>query len=1029
MRSIKFSSFCRSILVTVFILAVAGVAIRRIAAVRAADGGATSDATISTIAGGGLGSNVKSKAAPMVQPTVVVLDPLGRGFYVVDEVNNSSLLRFVNTSTGPVTLAGTTILPKQINLVAGGGLLVEDGTPAREADLSLITGVAAVSTGNVVFLTAPALSSIIAINVGTEVATVFGKTVAAGTVKTIATLDFADFRGITIHPTTGELYFIAEREVYRFDQASALAVVAGGGNPETGNGDGGTATAARLITPMALAFDQSNNLLIAEGGDVRSMAGAVRRVNSNKIISSLATKLEFPTGITVAPNGDAFVALGNAKQVIRLTPGGVRTLVAGNSNLSACDLIANPTCGDGGPANQSYLNLPASTAGTTLVLAADANGIYLPDYRFKRVRFVNLTAEAINLLETQIPPHAINTIVGNGIDAPYDGMPATSAELFYPTGVAVDSAGNLFLSDTNNNRLRFVNRNSAPITLFSNTPFALTAPPGQIITLNQDVGEDKIDDRITTAFFVTPQGLAATQNGILIVDSRAGSLIRIPPTSLNGKRSGIIRFLNTSNSDVTFFPNNSEAKVVIPPGQIKDLAGVRSPNNPQSLGDGLAANKVAFYPTDVAIDREGNILVADQGNNRIRRINASTGIVSTIYGDGSAATLNGATGIEIDGFGRLYLADTNNDRILRQNSPGSATFSVIADNTKTVYRPRDLAVDGTGQVMITNSQTHQILRLEAPNNSLGTVSVLAGAGGAGFAGDDGPAELSKIHLPNPGTSTNDIQYTSSIIALSNGDLIFTDSDNNRIRMIDRKSGITPVASVSAASFAGNELASESIIAAFGENMATTIQPATSTPLPTSVAGTTVKITDFAGTPRLAPLFFVSPNQINYQIPPGTVTGPALVTVTGGNSKVSNGLLNIANIAPGLFTADSSGKGVAAAVVLRVKQNGNQTYEPVAQFDPGQNKFVPAPIDLGPATDQLFLILFGTGARFRSSLSAVTAKIGGVNAEVLFTGPAEGFVGLDQANIRIPGSLAGRGLVEVILTVDQKPANPITMQIK
>jgi uncharacterized protein (TIGR03437 family) len=140
-------------------------------------------------------------------------------------------------------------------------------------------------------------------------------------------------------------------------------------------------------------------------------------------------------------------------------------------------------------------------------------------------------------------------------------------------------------------------------------------------------------------------------------------------------------------------------------------------------------------------------------------------------------------------------------------------------------------------------------------------------------------------------------------------------------------------------------------------------------------------------------------------------------------------MNITTVAPGLFTANASGQGVAAAVVLRVKADGTQVFEPVAQFDATQNRFVPEPIDLGAASDQLFLVLHGTGFRFRSSLSAVNATVGGTSVETLYAGPAPGFVGLDQSNLRLPRSLSGRGVVDVLLTVDGKPANTVTIQFK
>src|SRR5262249_7081025 len=149
--------------------------------------------------------------------------------------------------------------------------------------------------------------------------------------------------------------------------------------------------------------------------------------------------------------------------------------------------------------------------------------------------------------------------------------------------------------------------------------------------------------------------------------------------------------------------------------------------------------------------------------------------------------------------------------------------------------------------------------------------------------------------------------------------------------------------------------------------------------------TTVKVRDSAGAERFAPLFFVSPNQVNYQVPPGTAIGTATVTIISGAGAVSTGTAKIEAVAPGLFAADGSGQGILSGLALRVKANGSQSIELLARYDAAQGKNVPIPLDLGPATDQVYLILFGTGLRFRSSLSTVTLTIGGVNAPVLYAG--------------------------------------------
>ncbi len=239
------------------------------------------------------------------------------------------------------------------------------------------------------------------------------------------------------------------------------------------------------------------------------------------------------------------------------------------------------------------------------------------------------------------------------------------------------------------------------------------------------------------------------------------------------------------------------------------------------------------------------------------------------------------------------------------------------------------------------------------------------------------------------------------------------------------SGTPNVASVSAASFVTGQLAPESVAASFGSNLAASTQIASGLPLPTELAGISVRIKDFAGVERAAPLFFVSPNQINYQIPAGTLTGTATIMVSSGLV----GIVEIVGVSPGLFTADASGAGLAAATVLRIKANGEQAYEPVARFDSEMGRFAAVPIEVSNPAEQVYLLTFGTGFRHRSDLAKVSAKIGDTPSEVLFAGAQGDFIGLDQCNIRLSPNLAGRGEVNVVLVVDGRTANTVKVAIK
>jgi uncharacterized protein (TIGR03437 family) len=198
-----------------------------------------------------------------------------------------------------------------------------------------------------------------------------------------------------------------------------------------------------------------------------------------------------------------------------------------------------------------------------------------------------------------------------------------------------------------------------------------------------------------------------------------------------------------------------------------------------------------------------------------------------------------------------------------------------------------------------------------------------------------------------------------------------------------------LSNLSNASFKGGPLAPESMVAAFGSNLATGSASSNSDPLPTSLLGTTVGVMDSAGTTRQAPLFYVSAPQVIYEVPPGTALGRATVTIQSGGGASSSQQIQVGSVSPGLFTINSA--GLVAANVLRVS-NGNQTYEDVYQMDPsGSGGIVARPINLGPSTDAVYLLLYATGLR-AAGTGGVSVKIGGVDALVLFAG-ANGQFGL------------------------------------
>lgn len=387
-----------------------------------------------------------------------------------------------------------------------------------------------------------------------------------------------------------------------------------------------------------------------------------------------------------------------------------------------------------------------------------------------------------------------------------------------------------------------------------------------------------------------------------------------------------------------------------------------------------------------------------------------------------------AKDIVVDDSGNVYVTGVTNDdggsgesstqdyATVKYSASGKQEWVAIYDGpAKDADKALAMALDSGGNVYVTGQSMGTATSFDYATvkyNSTGAEQWVARHGGSKFEG------AVDVALGNSG----EVYVTGDAHA---------DSGRSKLKTIKYLQASTSgsLVSVSAASYHGSQVASEAIVAAFGTDLAVTTQNAASTPLPTSLAGTTVKVKDSTNREQLASLFFVSPTQVNYQVPEGTALGLATVTITAGNGAVSTGTILVEKVAPGLFSADASGTGLAAADLLRVKADGTQSYERVARFDPAQNKIVAVPIDLGPETDQVFLILYGTGIRSRSALSAVLARLGGIDAQVVYAGSQGEFVGLDQVSVRLPRSLMGRGEVEVALMVDGLAVNPVKVNFK
>ena len=350
--------------------------------------------------------------------------------------------------------------------------------------------------------------------------------------------------------------------------------------------------------------------------------------------------------------------------------------------------------------------------------------------------------------------------------------------------------------------------------------------------------------------------------------------------------------------------------------------------------------------------------------------------------------------------------------IWEMTTSGNTIFAVT--NADGIYR----STDGGETWTLINPPFTSLPRANTALAVVGSALYATVNGGGVYVSTDNGVRWTAINTGLPTLSMNTLMANNGVLlAAPASSGLFVYSTSSR-----------PLANVSAASYQTDvPLAGGSIVAAFGEALATTTQAATSSPLPLSLAGTSVRVRDSKGVERFAPLFAVTPGQVNYQIPEGTAVGAATITLLSGDVSVFSGSAQVSAVAPAIFAANANGRGVAAAVALRVKADGSQTYERAYEYDSAQRQFVAVPIEVG--MDQVFLLLYATGVRNRGALEAVNVAIGSTLAPVEYAGPAPGFVGLDQITLRLPQTLAGAGLTTISLAVENIPANLVQIHLR
>ena len=577
----------------------------------------------------------------------------------------------------------------------------------------------------------------------------------------------------------------------------------------------------------------------------------------------------------------------------------------------------------------------------------------------------------------QVPKFTISTVAGNGVAGfAGDGGPATAANLAFPAALTFDSAGNMYIADASNSRVRKVDANGT-ITTFAGTG---------------DFGDFGDTNVATKAGMNRPYGVVMDKAGNLYIADTYSDAIR---------------------------------KVAASTGIMSTFAGTM-----QGFGGdgGGATGALLDTPTALVLDAAGNLYIADTNNHRIRKV-GTDGNITTFAGNGDAAdfgdggpatraSLNSPEGLAIDKAGNIYVADTASHRV-RKISP-DGTITTVAGNGSggfqgdggpateaSLYYPKGLAVDASSGNLYIADWLNSRIRVVTPDGNIYTV---AGNGSYDYYGDGGPATSAALRFPW-GLSVD-----------TSGNVYVADDENSTIRkltpvapLISSLPSVAPKIDasgvVSDSSFGGfSSVAPGSWIEIHGSNLASrarywTVADFHGAQAPTSLDGTAVSIGGHA-----AFISYISPTQINAQIPSEVALGSQDVRVTTAAGTSDPHAIAVNQVQPGLLAPASLNVG------------GKQYTE--ALFTDGSTFALPAGAMASgiarPARPGETIVLYGVGfgsvtpdpgagnivANDNSLTLPFQVFFGGMPATVSYAGLAPGMIGLYQFNVVVPDTAAG-----------------------
>ncbi|HEV2448657.1 MAG TPA: IPT/TIG domain-containing protein [Candidatus Sulfopaludibacter sp.] len=560
--------------------------------------------------------------------------------------------------------------------------------------------------------------------------------------------------------------------------------------------------------------------------------------------------------------------------------------------------------------------------------------------------------------------YTITTIAGNGA-AGFQDAAGTSAQLNSPANVFVTSNGNVYIADDLNQRVRLLSGGNVTTVAGSGTS-----------------GYAGDGSSATAAYLTDPLGVAVDSSGNLYIADTGNQVVR----------------------------------KVTSGGTISTYAGNNGFGAGYSGDAGPATNAQLNSPVGLAIDTSGNLYIADTKNNLIRKVTAGNGNINTVVGNSSTTLgyLNQPTGVAVDAAGNIYIANQGNNSIYKFTAAtgrvtrvaGNGSFGSTGDGGPATFAslgdPKGVAIDAAGSLYIADTVNNRVRKVTTD----GIITTIAGTGRSGYTGDGGPAAGAQLSSP------------SGVFVDSGGNIYIADTANSVIRMLQPVLPVANSGGVANAASYQPQISPGALATIYGTGFGTaTTSPAANPTLPTSSGGVSVTVN---GQP--APLFYVSPGQINFQVPWETTAGTASVAVTVGSGASNAVSVPVVSAGPGLFNSCGG-----ACVQNYPDYSLNSPSNPA----PAGNTIIAYLTGTGPVSPAVGDGAITPGppsAPLSTATLAWSATIGSATAQVSFYGLTPGFIGLAQANIVVPSGLAP-GTYTLVVTIGGQASNNGNVSVK